>query len=87
MTWYGPNLSASDPYGLGEHRVRFGFMIQTMNQLKERNPRTAMLTVILVTCGLYLGWRLHTRRTSFHYHKLDAEMNALREAMNERQGV
>lgn len=62
-------------------------MIQTMNQLKERNPQTAMWTMILVTCGLYFGWRLHTRRTSFHYHKLDAEMDALREAMSEKEGA
>ncbi len=75
------------PYAMGEHPVGFRFMIQTMNKLKEYASQLAMLRIILVTCGMYLGWRIHTRRTSFHYHKLDAEMNALREAMIERQGA
>jgi hypothetical protein len=70
---------------MGDRPVGFRFIIQTMNKLKERTSQTAMLTVILMTCGLYLGWRLHTRRTSFHYHKLDAEMDALREAMSEQR--
>lgn len=70
------------PYGLGDRLVRFGFMMRTMDSLRERISQTAMLTMILVIGGLYLGWRIHTRRPAFHYRKLDAEMNALREAMN-----
>jgi hypothetical protein len=54
-----------------------------MDKHKERNAQIVMWIFLLVTCGLYLGWRNHTRRTAFHYRKLDTEMNALREAIGE----
>jgi hypothetical protein len=54
---------------------------------KESTAQIPMLAMILVTCGLYVGWRIHTRRAAFHYRKLDVEMNALREAMSERQSA
>ena len=42
----------------------------------------AILSIIIVS-GVYVGWRFGTRRTLFHYRRLDAEILALQMAIRQ----
>ena len=71
---------------MGDLKVRIRFMLDTGIKLACQGGGVLVLVIVLLLGGVCVGgWRFSKRRKHFEYDKLDAEMAALRHAI-EQQG-